>query len=100
MNNSRYIKDPALVNITSPLQEEEGVRRNYSSAVKFIRARGLAESEAKRQIDKLNLLMNKRKKREEKVAKNLKELEEYRVYKVSKQEERRSAAKTRVMKKN
>ena len=44
--------------------------------------------------------MNKRKKREEKVAKNLKEMQDYRNYKITKQEERRSAAKTRVSKRN
>lgn len=48
--------------IASPNYDEE--RRSVSSAVKFIRARGIAEEEAKKQIEKLNQLMSKRMKRE------------------------------------
>ena len=67
-----------------------------SSAVKFIRARELAEEEAKKQIDKLNQLMSKRMKRETTAAKNLRDMQEVRIYKFSQVEERRSAAKSRV----
>ena len=48
--------------IASPNYDEE--RRSVSSAVKFIRARGIAEEEAKKKIEKLNQLMSKRMKRE------------------------------------
>lgn len=54
-----------------------------SSAVKFIRAREIAEEEAKKQIDKLNQLMSKRMKRETTAAKNLQDMQEVRIYKFS-----------------
>ena len=55
-------KQMAGLNIASPNYNEE--RRSVSSAVKFIRARGIAEEEARKQIEKLNQLMSKRMKRE------------------------------------
>jgi hypothetical protein len=58
-------------------------RRSVSSAVKFIRAREIAEEEAKKQIDKLNQLMSKRMKRETTAAKNLQDMQEVRIYKFS-----------------
>jgi len=55
-------KQTGGLNIASPYYDEE--RRSVSSAVKFIRARGIAEEEARKQIEKLNQLMSKRMKRE------------------------------------
>lgn len=65
-----------------------------------MRARELAEEEAKKQIDKLNQLMSKRMRRETTAAKNLRDMQEVRVYKFSQVEERRSAAKSRVSQRN
>ena len=44
-------KQTAGLNIASPNYDEE--RRSVTSAVKFIRAREIAEEEAKKQIEKL-----------------------------------------------
>ncbi len=71
----------AALNISSPNYDDE--RRSVSSAVKFIRARGIAEEEAKKQIDKLNQLMNKRMKRETTASKNLLDMQDVRIYKFS-----------------
>ena len=65
-----------------------------------MRARGIAEEEARRQVERLNELMMRRMRRELSVGKRLRELEEDRLYRNSVREERRSAARTRVSQRN
>jgi len=91
-------KQMAGLKIASPNYDEE--RRSVSSAVKFIRARGIAEEEAKKQIEKLNQLMSKRMKRETSATIKLRDMHDERIYKYSQLDERRSAAKSRVSQRN
>ena len=66
--------------------------------LKYFRVREQAESEAKKHIDKLNKLMERRLTKEKKFKENAQEMNQYRLQIISKLELRRSAARERVSK--
>ncbi|TNV83960.1 hypothetical protein FGO68_gene14045 [Halteria grandinella] len=88
-NNSTVIIEPIESTRNSPKQH---------TSSKYLRIRTKAEEEAKRHIDKLNMLMDKRLSKEKKVESNLKDLTKERLYKFGMIEDKRQQARQKAYK--
>jgi len=74
--------------IIEPIESTQNSPKLHTSS-KYLRIRTKAEEEAKRHIDKLNMLMDKRLSKEKKVENNLKDLTKERLYRFGMMEDKR-----------